>query len=42
MTVDSGVDVTAPPFSLRHTDSRVLLEQEFPGSVSRVVLYRLG
>ena len=37
----SGIDVTAPPFSLRFAESTVLLEQDFEGAVSRVVLYTM-
>lgn len=35
----SGVDITQPPFSLDYVDSKVLLEQDFEGAISRVVLF---
>lgn len=35
----SGVDITQPPFSLDYIGSHVLLEQDFEGAKSRVVLF---
>jgi SAM-dependent methyltransferase len=37
----SGIDVAAPPFSLRFTESTVLLELNLEEAVSRVVLYTM-